>query len=87
MPNDPPLNHSQDLSSRVTALEELVTYQEQTIEALNSVVLELGESVEQLAEKLARVQEVARGAAESNAGGERGLPLRPGRDPEAPPHY
>ena len=86
MPNEPVPNQP-DLSSRITALEELVTYQEQTIDALNEVVLELRGTVEELTEKVARIQESNQSTTASNPGGELGLPPRPEKDPEAPPHY
>lgn len=64
-----------ELVRRVTALEELLTYQEQTIDSLNEVVIELRGSLEEMREKLTRL--------EANA--------KTGEDPsdpnERPPHY
>ena len=76
---------AQSLPARVTALEELVTFQEDTIEALNQVVIELRGSVDTLEEQVANLKAMA-----VNQPGNKpdsALPDRPGTDPEAPPHY
>lgn len=67
--------HPIGLDRRVTALEELITHQEQTIDSLNEVVIELRGSLEEMQEKLTRLEASA----------------KTGDDPadpnERPPHY
>ena len=75
------------IDRRVTGLEELVTFQEQTIEDLNEVVIELRGAVDLLKTQVDELRANAKttGHQPEEAGG--GLPERPGVDPEAPPHY
>ena len=73
-----------NLESRVTTLEELVTYQEQTIEALDGVVLELRATLEELNKKVGNLLTSGQPGAPPQG---RQAPDAPGIDPEAPPHY
>lgn len=68
-----------DTEKRITALEELISYQEQTIADLNDVILDQQKTIQRLERRLSRMEEKIKEICISD--------IKDSSEESPPPHY